>query len=96
MRFSPDDLNGGTFTISNLGMYGVDRFNAIINPTQSAILAVGRIIKTPIGMPDDSIALRPLMNCTLSVDHRSMDGVQGAQFLALLKERLTHPYLLIE
>lgn len=96
MRFSPDDLNDGTFTISNLGMYGVDRFNAIINPTQSAILAVGRIIKTPIGMPDDSIALRPLMNCTLSVDHRSMDGVQGAQFLALLKERLTHPYLLIE
>lgn len=96
MRFSPDDLNGGTFTISNLGMYGVDRFNAIINPTQSAILAVGRIIKTPIGMPDDSIGLRPLMNCTLSVDHRSMDGVQGAQFLALFKERLTHPYLLIE
>lgn len=95
MRFSPDDLNGGTLTISNLGMYGVDRFSAIINPTQSAILAVGRIIKTPVGMPDDSIALRPLMNCTLSIDHRSMDGVQGARFLALLKERLTHPYLLI-
>lgn len=96
MRFSPDDLAGGTFTISNLGMYGVDRFNAIINPSQSAILAVGRIIKTPVGMPDDSIALRPLMNCTLSVDHRIMDGVQGANFLALLKEKLTHPYLLIE
>lgn len=96
MRFSPDDLQGGTFTISNLGMYGVDRFNAIINPPQSAILAVGRMIKTPVGMPDDSIALRPMMNCTLSVDHRSMDGVQGAQFLALLKERLTHPYLLID
>lgn len=96
MRFSPDDLAGGTFTISNLGMYGVDRFNAIINPPQSAILAVGRMIKTPVGMPDDSIALRPLMNCTLSVDHRSMDGVSGAKFLALFKERLTHPYLLIK
>jgi pyruvate dehydrogenase E2 component (dihydrolipoamide acetyltransferase) len=96
MRFQPGDLADGTFTISNLGMYGVDRFNAIINPTQSAILAVGRIVKTPVGMPDDTIALRPMMNCTLSVDHRSLDGVQGANFLALLKERLTHPYLLLE
>lgn len=96
MRFQPDDLTGGTFTISNLGMFGVDRFNAIINPSQSAILAVGRIIKTPVGMPDDTIALRPMMNCTLSVDHRSLDGVQGASFLALLKERLAHPYLLLE
>jgi pyruvate dehydrogenase E2 component (dihydrolipoamide acetyltransferase) len=96
MRFSPEDLAGGTFTISNLGMYGVDQFNAIINPGQSAILAVGRIIKTPVGMPDDSIALRPMMNVTLSIDHRSMDGVQGAQFLALFKNKLTNPYLLIK
>lgn len=96
MRFSSDDLAAGTFTISNLGMYGIDRFNAIINPPQSAILAVGRIVKTPVGMPDDTIALRPLMNCTLSVDHRSLDGVQAATFLAHLKELLEHPYLLIE
>jgi pyruvate dehydrogenase E2 component (dihydrolipoamide acetyltransferase) len=95
MRFSPDELSGGTFTISNLGMYGVDRFNAIINPPESAILAVGRIIKTPLGMPDDTIALRPLMSLTLSVDHRSLDGVQGAKFLANIKERLEKPYFLL-
>jgi pyruvate dehydrogenase E2 component (dihydrolipoamide acetyltransferase) len=96
MRFNPDDLSGGTFTISNLGMYGIDHFNAIINPPESAILAVGRIIKTPVGMPDDSIALRPMMSMTLSIDHRSMDGLQGARFLAKLKEMLEQPYLLVE
>jgi pyruvate dehydrogenase E2 component (dihydrolipoamide acetyltransferase) len=95
MRFVGDDLTGGTFTISNLGMYGVDRFNAILNPPQSAILAVGRIIKTPVGMPDDTIALRPIMSLTLTVDHRSMDGVQGAKFLAEIKARLEKPYFLL-
>jgi pyruvate dehydrogenase E2 component (dihydrolipoamide acetyltransferase) len=95
MRFGPDDLSGGTFTISNLGMFGVDQFHAIINPPESAIMAVGRIIKTPIGMPDDSIALRPIMNITLSIDHRSLDGMQGAKFLALVKACLEQPYLII-
>ena len=95
MRFSTEDLSGGTFTISNLGMYGIDRFNAIINPPQSAILAVGRIIKTPVGMPDDTIALRPMMSLTLSVDHRSMDGIQGSQLLAEIKERIEQPYFLL-
>ncbi|MFQ5341511.1 MAG: dihydrolipoamide acetyltransferase family protein [Anaerolineae bacterium] len=95
MRFSIEDLSGGTFTISNLGMYGIDRFNAIINPPQSAILAVGRIIKTPVGMPDDTIALRPMMSLTLSVDHRSMDGIQGSQLLAEIKERIEQPYFLL-
>ena len=88
MRFTPDELSGGTFTLSNLGMYGVDRFNAIINPPQSAILAIGRVIKTPVALPDDTIALRPTADLTLSVDHRVMDGVQGAQFLTEIKERL--------
>lgn len=96
MRFHPDDLSGGTFTISNLGMYGVDRFNAIVNPPQSAILAVGRIIKTPVGMPDNTIMLRPMMSMTLSVDHRSMDGLQAAKLLAILKECLEEPYLLTQ
>ncbi len=95
MRFRAEDLSGGTFTISNLGMYGIDRFRAIINPPESAILAVGRIIKTPVGMPDDTIALRPMMNLTLSIDHRTMDGVQGARFLAEIKERLEKPYFLL-
>jgi pyruvate dehydrogenase E2 component (dihydrolipoamide acetyltransferase) len=96
MRFSPDDLQGGTFTISNLGMFGIDHFNAIINPPESAILAVGRIVNTPTGMPDNSIALRPMMSMTLSIDHRSMDGIQGAKFLARLREMLEQPYLLVE
>ena len=95
MRLSAEDLSGGTFTLSNLGMYGIDRFNAIVNPPQSAILAVGRIIKTPVGLPDDTIALRPMLSLTLAVDHRSMDGVQGAKFLAVVKERVEQPYFLL-
>ena len=95
LRFSADDLTGGTFTISNLGMYGVDGFRAIINPPQSAILAVGRIVKTPVGLPDDTIALRPMMSLTLTVDHRCMDGVQGARFLAEIKTLLEQPHLLL-
>ncbi len=95
MRFGPNDLTGGTFTISNLGMFGIDHFHAIINPPESAILAVGRIIKTPLGMADDSIALRPIMKMTLSIDHRSLDGMQGAKFLALVKEQLEQPYLIL-
>ena len=91
MRFSTDDLSGGTFTISNLGMYGIDQFNAIINPPQSAILAVGQVAKTPVAMSDNTIAVRPLMSLTLTVDHRAMDGVLGAKFLAEVKERLENP-----
>lgn len=95
MRFTAEDLSGGTFTISNLGMYGIDRFNAIINPPESAILAVGRTVKTPVGMPDDTVALRPIMSLTLTIDHRSMDGVQAAKFLAEIKERIEKPYFLL-
>jgi pyruvate dehydrogenase E2 component (dihydrolipoamide acetyltransferase) len=102
LRFSAEDLAGGTFTISNLGMFGVDRFNAILNPPQSAILAVGRVIPTPVGIPDGEgvpvtgkIVLRPLMHLILTVDHRALDGVQGARFLAEIKERLEKPYFLL-
>ncbi len=95
VRFTTDDLMGGTFTLSNLGMHGIDRFDAIINPPQSAILAVGRVVKTPVGMPDDTIALRPMMSLTLTIDHRVMDGVQGAKFLAEIKELIEEPYFLL-
>jgi pyruvate dehydrogenase E2 component (dihydrolipoamide acetyltransferase) len=95
LRFSADDLTGGTFTLSNLGMYGEDGFRAIVNPPQSAILAVGRIVKTPVGIPDEAIALRPMMNLTLTVDHRCMDGVQAARFLAEVKALLEQPHLLL-
>ncbi|PWH20876.1 MAG: hypothetical protein DDG58_00915 [Ardenticatenia bacterium] len=95
MRFTSEDLSGGTFTISNLGMYGIEHFEAIINPPQAAILAVGRIIKTPVGMPDDTVALRPMMGLTLTVDHRVLDGVQGARFLCAIKEKIEKPYFLL-
>jgi pyruvate dehydrogenase E2 component (dihydrolipoamide acetyltransferase) len=91
MRFSTDDLSGGTFTISNMGMYGIDQFNAILNPPQSAILAVGRIVNTPIALPENTVTVRPMMNLTLTVDHRVIDGVQGARLLAEIKERLENP-----
>jgi pyruvate dehydrogenase E2 component (dihydrolipoamide acetyltransferase) len=92
MRFSPEELTGGTFTISNLGMTGIDQFTAIVNPPETAILAVGRIVRIPVEMSDSAadgpIAFRPMMSLTLSVDHRSMDGLQGAAFLADIKARL--------
>jgi pyruvate dehydrogenase E2 component (dihydrolipoamide acetyltransferase) len=88
MRFSTDDLSGGTFTISNLGMYGIDQFNAILNPPQSAILAVGRITNTPVALPDNTLTTRPMMSLTLTVDHRVVDGIQGARLLAEIKDSL--------
>jgi pyruvate dehydrogenase E2 component (dihydrolipoamide acetyltransferase) len=72
-------------------MYGIDQFNAIINPPQSGILAVGQVTKTPFVLPDNTIAVRPLMSMTLTVDHRVMDGVLGAKFLAEIKEHLENP-----
>ena len=95
LRFSIEDLAGGTFTLSNLGMYGVDGFRAIVNPPQSAILAVGRIQKVPVGLADDTIALRPLMRLTLTADHRCLDGVQGSRFLGEIKDLLEQPHLLL-
>jgi pyruvate dehydrogenase E2 component (dihydrolipoamide acetyltransferase) len=95
MRFANEDLSGGTFTVSNLGMVGIDRFDAIINPPQAAILAVGRVVKTPVAMPDDTVALRPMMSLTLTVDHRAMDGLQGARFLADVKQKIERPYFLL-
>jgi pyruvate dehydrogenase E2 component (dihydrolipoamide acetyltransferase) len=92
MRFEPDELSGSTFTISNLGMFGIDRFRAILNPPESAILAVGRIVKRPVGLADGSVALCPMMSMTLTVDHRVLDGFQAARFLADLRERIEVPH----
>ena len=86
----PDDMRGGTFTISNLGMYGVDAFTAIINPPESAILAIGRTVDTPVGR-DGRIVLRPMATFTLSSDHRIVDGVTAARFMADLREAIEHP-----
>lgn len=85
-----DDIRGGTFTLSNLGMYGVDSFNAIINPPQAAILAVGRIAERVV--PKDGRPLvSPMMTISLTCDHRVVDGVRGARFLQTLAELIEEP-----
>ncbi len=88
-----DDITGGTFTISNLGMFPVDSFTAIINPPEAAILAVGRVVEKPICV-NGAVVVRPCMSLTLGIDHRAIDGAKGARFLAALKETLENPYLL--
>jgi pyruvate dehydrogenase E2 component (dihydrolipoamide acetyltransferase) len=93
-RLAPAEMSGGTFTISNLGMFDIEAFTAIINPPESAILAVGKIVDTPVSA-GDGIELRPMMNVTLSADHRVVDGATAARFLAELKASLENPYLLI-
>jgi len=93
-RLTPAEMSGSTFTISNLGMFGIESFKAIINPPEAAILAVGKITDTPVGVKG-KIKLRPLMSLTLSIDHRIVDGATGAAFLADLKNVLENPYLLI-
>jgi pyruvate dehydrogenase E2 component (dihydrolipoamide acetyltransferase) len=85
-----NDLQGGTFTISNLGMYGIDAFSAIVNPPQAAILAVGKIADRVVPV-DGEVAIRPMMVLTLSVDHRVVDGARGAQFMDSLVSYLEEP-----
>jgi pyruvate dehydrogenase E2 component (dihydrolipoamide acetyltransferase) len=76
----PEDVGGGTFTISNLGMYDVDAFTAIIVPPQAAILAVGAVADRVVAV-DGNAAVRPMMTVTLSCDHRVVDGARAAEFL---------------
>jgi pyruvate dehydrogenase E2 component (dihydrolipoamide acetyltransferase) len=89
-KLQPNDYTGGTFTISNLGMFGIEQFNAVINTPEAAILAVGAIAREP-AEHDDEIALRDRMRLTLSVDHRALDGATGARFLQSLKDLLEKP-----
>jgi pyruvate dehydrogenase E2 component (dihydrolipoamide acetyltransferase) len=89
-----DDMQGGTFTISNLGMFGVSKFTAIINPPQVAILAVGAIEKRVVALEGDAFAVRPQMTLTLAADHRVVDGALAARFLSRLREILETPGLL--
>jgi len=93
-RLSPEDLADGTFTVSNLGMFGVDVFGAIINPPEAGILAVGSIEKRPVVI-DDQLTIRPTMWLTLSVDHRVTDGASAARFLQTLVSYLEAPYQLL-
>ena len=91
-KLSPDDLEGGTFTISNLGMYGVEQFIAVLNPPQVAILAVGAIEQRPVWQ-GDAFVPRPLMSLTLTCDHRAADGAEAAEFLRTVKTLIEEPGL---
>jgi len=94
-RLKPDEYKGGGFTLSNLGMYGIREFSAIINPPQSCILAVGAGISRPI-VRDGQIVVATMMSCTLSVDHRAVDGALGAKFLQHVKRYIEQPELMLD
>jgi pyruvate dehydrogenase E2 component (dihydrolipoamide acetyltransferase) len=90
-----EELQGGTFTVSNLGMYGVDIFNAVLNPPQAAILAVGRITDRVVPV-EGQPAVQPMLMISLSYDHRMVDGARGAQFLQTLAALIENPLRLLD
>lgn len=93
-KLEPADMSGSTFTITNLGMFGIESFTAIINPPETAILAVGKMIDTPV-VVNGQVSVKPMMSLTIAVDHRVNDGVRAANFVTELKSMLENPYLLI-
>jgi len=95
-RLKLEDVQGGTFTISNLGMFGIRQFRAVINPPESAILAVGSVVRTPIVVDEqDRVEVRPMMSLTISADHRVIDGIVAARFLSDLVIGLESPSMLL-
>ena len=94
-KLKPDEYQGGTITVSNLGSYGIESFSAIINPPQALILAIGAIVKKPVVGPNDSIVAGQRMAIGLSADHRVVDGAVGAQYLAALRQLLESPALML-
>ncbi len=93
-KLQPEEFQGGSFSISNLGMFGIDNFAAIVNPPQSCILAVARAVEKPI-VENGQIKIASMMNVTLSSDHRSVDGAVGAEFLKALRRYIEHPILML-
>ncbi|MEZ5919055.1 MAG: pyruvate dehydrogenase complex dihydrolipoamide acetyltransferase [Alphaproteobacteria bacterium] len=89
-KLKPEEFQGGTFTVSNLGMYGVKDFGAIINPPQACILAIGAGEQRPV-VEKGEIKIRNVMSCTLSVDHRAVDGAVGAEYLKIFKSYIENP-----
>ncbi len=95
-QLKPDEYSGGTFSVSNLGMMGVDEFIAIINPPEAAILAIGGIVREPVVVGDsDEIVIRSRMKVTVSADHRLLDGVIAARFVQEVKKALEAPFSLV-
>jgi pyruvate dehydrogenase E2 component (dihydrolipoamide acetyltransferase) len=93
-KLAPAEFTGGTFCVSNLGMMGIDRFSAIINPPNAAILAVGTTVRKPV-VKGDQVVIGQRMTLTLSADHRVVDGAIGATYLSALRELLEKPALLL-
>jgi pyruvate dehydrogenase E2 component (dihydrolipoamide acetyltransferase) len=93
-KLKPEEFTGSTFTTSNLGMFDVTEFTAIINPPESCILAIGAVRKAPV-VVEDRLAVGHRMNVTLSCDHRVVDGALGAQFLAEVRRLLENPVSLL-
>jgi len=94
-KLKPEEYTTGTFTLSNLGMYGIDRFSAIVNPPQAGILAIGNVVKKPVVGPGDTIVVGQRLSLTLSCDHRVVDGAVGASFLQELRTLVENPALLL-
>ena len=89
-KITPPELSGGTFSVSNLGMFGIKRFTAVLNPPQAGILAVGEMTPRPV-VRDGEVTVRPIMELTLTCDHRILYGADAAQFLGRIRERLENP-----
>ena len=94
-KLAPHEYQGGSFAISNLGMFGIDNFDAVINPPHGSILAVGAGVKKPVVDADGALAVATVMSTTLSVDHRVIDGALGAQFLEAIKRNLEAPITML-
>ena len=94
-KLGGDDMGGGTFTVSNLGMLGIEQFTAVINPPEAAILAVGAAGPEPLVTADGQIEVRQVLRTTLSIDHRAVDGATGARFLSQLKDVLEQPLRIV-
>ena len=91
LKLAPHEYQGGSFSISNLGMMGIDNFDAVINPPQGAILAVGAGKKRPVVLDDGSLSVATVMSVTMSVDHRVIDGALGAELLNEIVNYLENP-----
>jgi pyruvate dehydrogenase E2 component (dihydrolipoamide acetyltransferase) len=94
-KLAPHEYQGGSFAISNLGMFGIDNFDAVINPPHGAILAVGAGVKKPIVGKDGELTAATVMSVTMSVDHRVIDGALGAQLLNAIMENLENPVAML-
>ena len=94
-KLAPHEYQGGSFAISNLGMFGIENFDAVINPPHGSILAVGAGLKTPVVAKDGTITVATVMSMTLSVDHRVIDGALGAEFLKAIIENLENPVAML-